>query len=100
MSVGVLESACSGHVANCRHLLLSSKVLTLIDLSLQFLTEALPPKEVVQGGVAAVGGVFESKATPLCGPFLSLLASMVSTLAFGPLREDTTLLPPLTDVIR
>lgn len=100
LSVGVLESACSGHVYNCRHLLLSSKATALVDLSLQLLVEALPPKEPPQGGGTQVGGAFGSKVTPLCGPLLSVLASMISTLAFGPLREDPTLLPALTDVIR
>ena len=100
MCVGVLELSCSGHVANCRHLLLSSKVTALIDLSHALLTEALPPKEPPQGGGATVGGAYGSNATPLCGPLLSVLASMISTLAFGPLREDSSLLPALLDVIR
>ena len=115
LSIGVLQSACSGHIANSCHLLLSSKATTLIDLSLRLLTEALPPKDILQqpssassqqqGGVVAasvavVGGVYGSKTTPICGPLLRLLASMISTLASGPLREDSTLLSPLMDVIR
>ena len=100
LSVGVLEAACTGHIASCRHLLLSSKATALIDLSLQLLTDALPPKEPLQGGGALVGGTCaSSKSTPLCGPLLSLLASMISTLTSGPLREDSTLLSPLLDVI-
>ena len=100
LSVGVLEAACTGHIANCRHLLLSSKATALIDLSLQLLTDALPPKEPPQGVGAVMGGTFTpSKATPLCGPLLSLLASMISTLTSGPLREDSTLLPHLLDII-
>lgn len=60
-----------------------------------------PPPQQQQGGVApAVGGAYSSKATPICGPLLRLLASMISTLASGPLREDTALLSPLLDVIR
>ena len=104
--MGVLESACSGHIANSCHILLSSKATALIDLSLQLLTEALPPKDPQQSaqqgsvGAAVVGGAYGSKATPICGPLLRLLASMISTLASGPLREDSSLLSPLLDVIR
>ena len=109
LSIGVLQSACSGHIANSCHLLLSSKATALIDLSLQLLTDALPPKEpssqqqvgvATTTGAVVVGGAYGSKATPICGPLLRLLASMISTLASGPLREDSTLLSPLMDVIR
>ena len=49
---------------------------------------------------AVMGGAYGSKTTPICGPLLRLLASMISTLASGPLREDSALLSPLMDVIR
>ena len=95
LSVGVLQSACGGHATNCRYLLLSNKAAMLIDLSLQLLTEALPPKDPQQ-----VGGAIGSNPTPLCGPLLTVLAHMISTLTSGPLREDPTLTTPLLDVIR
>ena len=106
LSIGVLQSACSGHIANSSHLLLSNKSTALIDLSLQLLTEALPPKDPPpplqpqQVGGAVVGGAYGSKSTSICGQVLRLLASMISTLASGPLRKDAALLSPLLDVIR
>ncbi len=63
---------------------------SLIDLSLQLLSEVFPSHEV---GGASPG----SKVTSLCGGLLGILAGIISTLATNP-REELS--QPVLDLIR
>ncbi len=89
-AVSILQSSCPGHRGNCTYLVLSNKMASLIDLSLQLLSEVFPTHEV---GGASPG----SKVTSLCGGLLGILAGVVSTLATNP-REELN--QPLVDLIR
>lgn len=109
LSLGVLQSACSGHIENSRYLVLSNKMAPLVDLSLQLFADIVVPKDVATQhkdatattAAATVGGASKSQATPTCGPLLNFLAAVISTLASGPLQEhDEPLLQAVTDVLR
>lgn len=99
----MLLNCCAPQVENCRYLIASNKAVPLSDLSLLMLSRALVSRhrELAHSGSGGgeAGGQGESdSSTPLCGPLLRLLASMISVLAGG--GEDAVLVLQTTDAIR
>lgn len=81
--LGALQAACAGHTDNCHYFILSNKFAPIVDLTLKYLAAPEPG---------------EPEHSALCGPLLSLLASVLSTLSSSfpcPALEQ-----PMTDCIR
>ena len=91
-AVSVLHSSCPGHHDNCIYLVASNKMASLIDLSLQLLSEVLSSSSTEEEG-----GLERSKVMSLCGGLLGVLAGVVSTLATDPPEE---LSQHLVDLVR
>lgn len=100
LALNVLLNGCGTQYENCCYLVVTNKMVPLIDLAVLVLSRALSSRQQ-QLAVSreATSGVCPS--TTLCGSILRLLASVVSTLAAVPLsEEDSLLMQQITDTIR
>ena len=94
LAVSVMEAGCRGHVTNCRYLLLTNKMSTLIDLAARNMASHQPPS-------ATKGAMDRSFSSPktkehhiphanVCGPLFTLMAVVLGVVT----QSD---IDPITD---
>ena len=94
LAVSIMEAGCRGHVTNCRYLLLTNKMSTLIDLAARNMASHQPPS-------ATKGAMDRSFSSPktkehhiphanVCGPLFTLMAVVLGVVT----QSD---IDPITD---